>query len=503
MRTSHARKKFRTVQGKSDRVAVIGAGLAGLSAALHLAGAGRKVTVIDQREDVGGLCGRLESGGFRFDTGPTVLTMPEILEQPFRAVGETMADRLHLTRLDPAYRGVYADGSSIDVRASLDATASSIESACGPAEAANFTRFANYCSKLYEVEYASFIDRNFDNPLALLGSDFLRLCSMGGFGSLAGKVAQYLQDPRTQRLASFQALYAGMSPKSARALYAVITYMDVVGGVYYPVGGMHAVPRAMADAARAAGVTFRLGTKVTRIAMSGRRARRLITDDGSLDVDAVVITADPRTSMATLLGRHKPTLPASYSPSCLLLHLGVSSDRLPGQRSSRAHHTIHFGHAWESTFDELTKKRVPMSDPSLLVSNPSLTDPQLAPDGCESLYVLAPTPNLRGRTDWSHDSESYVTSILERLDQRGYSVTGSAVAHRVSPLGWKNLGLPLGTPFSLAHRVSQTGPFRPHNFPRTFDNVVFAGAGTTPGVGVPMVLISGRLAAARVTGPRQ
>lgn len=479
---------------------VIGAGLAGLSTALHLAGAGRTVTVIDQRTEVGGLCGQLQRDGFTFDTGPTVLTMPDILEQPFQAVGESMSDRLRLIRLDPAYRAVYADGSSIDVGASLDATVASIETACGAAEAANFRRFADYCRRLYDVEYGAFIDRNFDSPVALLGKDFASLCAMGGFGSLAGKVARFLRDPRTQRLASFQALYAGMSPQSARALYAVITYMDVVGGVYFPVGGMHAVAVAMADAARAAGVTFRLGTTAKKIAMTGDRARNVLTDYGSLEADAVVVTADPRSSMRTLLGRRGPQRPVSYSPSCLLLHLGVDTDRLPHSRSDRAHHTIQFGRAWESTFDELTNRGVPMSDPSLLVSNPSLTDPGLAPPGQETLYVLAPTPNLHGRVDWRRIEDDYAGSIVARLAERGYSLRDCTVIERVTPLDWKRQGLPLGTPFSLSHKVSQTGPFRPRNFPRVFENVVFAGAGTTPGVGVPMVLVSGRLAAARITG---
>lgn len=479
---------------------VIGAGLAGLSAALHLAGAGREVTVIDQREGVGGLCGRLEQDGYSFDTGPTVLTMPDILERPFRAVGESMSDRLQLTRLDPAYRAVYADGSSIDVGASMDATTASVETTCGAAEAANFRRFADYCRKLYVVEYDAFIDRNFDSPIALLGKDFAALCAMGGFGSLAGKVARFLRDPRTQRLASFQALYAGMSPQSARALYAVITYMDVVEGVYFPVGGMHSVATAMADAARAAGVTFALGTTVTKIAMSGGRARSVLTDHGSFEADAVVVTADPRTSIRALLGRRGPRRPVSYSPSCLLLHLGVDTDRLPHSRSDRAHHTIQFGRAWESTFDELTNRGVPMSDPSLLVSNPSLTDQGLAPTGKETLYVLAPTPNLHGRVDWGRIADDYADSIVKRLAERGYSLRDCTVTERVTPLDWKRQGLPLGTPFSLSHKVSQTGPFRPRNFSRAFDNVVFAGAGTTPGVGVPMVLVSGRLAAARITG---
>ena len=183
-----------------------------------------------------------------------------------------------------------------------------------------------------------------------------------------------------------------------------------------------------------------------------------------------------------------------YSPSCFVLHAG-SRATYPDD----AHHTISFGAAWKGVFDEVLGGRL-MSDPSFLVTSPSRTDPQLAPVGRSSYYVLFPTPNLDGPLDWSVEGPRYRERVIDTLESRGWPGfrAGLEVAHATTPLDWAAAGMAAGTPFAAAHTFTQTGPFRPRNL--WGDNVVFAGSGTQPGVGVPMVLISGRLAAERILG---
>ena len=482
---------MRTVSGRTDHVVVVGAGLGGLSAALRLAGAGRQVTVLEREDVPGGRAGVLVDGGYTFDTGPTVLTMPDLIADAFDAVGETVGDWLTLEPLSPLYRARFADGSTLDVHASVEAMAEEIRRVCGPAEAAGYRRFVEFVSALYRVEMRHFIDRNLDSPLSLLRPSLARLAALGGFRRLAPKVAQLLKDERTQRVFSFQAMYAGLSPYDALAVYAVIGYMDSVAGVFFPRGGMHALPRAMAGAADKHGVTFRYGATVSHVEMRGDRAVAVVTTDGDrVACDAVVL--NPDLPLARRLVGRPLRRRLRYSPSCFLLLAGSTL-------RADAHHTISFGRAWRSVFAELLGGRV-MSDPSLLVTSPSVSDPSLAPADRSSYYVLFPTPNLDAPIDWRDFGPRYLEHVVSVLEARGWAGFGSSleVTHTTTPLDWLERGMERGTPFAAAHTFGQTGPFRPGNL--LGENVVFTGSGTLPGVGVPMVLISGRLAAERIVG---
>jgi phytoene desaturase len=493
---------MRTVTGPTDSVVVVGAGLAGLSAAMRLAGAGRRVTVLEREAIPGGRAGRLDievpDGTYRFDTGPTVLTMPDLIADAFDSLGEDMADFLTLDPIDPLYRSFFPDGSVLDVHSDVEQMADEIDRVIGPDEAAGYRRYVDFVSKLYRYEMKDFIDRNIDSPFDLLTPDLARLVALGGFRRLAPKVRQYLKDPRTERIYSFQAMYAGVSPYDALAIYAVIAYMDSVAGVYFPRGGMHAVPAAMAAAAEKHGVEFRYSTEVARVETVGDRAVAVITTGGErIPADVVVLNPDLPVAHRDLLGREPWSVRRlTYSPSCFLLLAGSSA-----HYSKIAHHNIHFGRAWKGVFDELIDRRQLMSDPSILVTNPSHSDPSLAPEGKDIYYVLFPTPNLDADIDWRTVGPRYRDEAVRELERRGYVGFGDAIEVEdvTTPLEWQARGMERGAPFASAHSFLQTGPFRPKNM--WGQNVVFTGSGTQPGVGVPMVLVSGRLAAERITGP--
>jgi phytoene desaturase len=497
---------MRTVTGSSDRVVIVGAGLGGLSCALRLAATGREVTVIERESVPGGRAGRLDFAGYAFDTGPTVLTMPELLADAFAAVDEDMADWLTLTRLDPAYRAHFPDGSTLDVICDSVRMAAEVSRVCGPREADGYLRFAAYVRRMWQLERDDFIDRNVDSPRDLVTMNLARLAAAGGFRRLDTKIAQFFRDPRTRRVFSFQSMYAGLAPHQALALYSVITYLDTIAGVYFPRGGIHAVPVALAAAADKHGVTFRYGTTVTQVEVSGGRARAVHTADGDrIFADVVVLNPDLPIAYRDLLGASRSeALPRRIarlrqSPSAVVAHIGSKQ-----HYSKIAHHNIHFGRAWRGTFDDVIRRGHRMRDPSLLVSNPTRTDPTLAPDGHEIYYVLAPTPNLDvGHDEWTYqDGRAYGAELVSTLEARGYYDFGAGIeaSHIVTPADWAASGLAAGTPFASAHTFRQTGPFRPGNLHPSLANVVFVGSGTQPGVGVPMVLISGKLAAARIAG---
>ncbi|MSY67078.1 MAG: phytoene desaturase, partial [Actinobacteria bacterium] len=491
----------RTVKGPTENVVIVGAGLAGLSAALRLAGAGRSVTVIERESVPGGRSGLLQKDGYNFDTGPTVLTMPSLIEDAFNSVGEEMKDWLDLIPLRPLYRAFYHDGSQLDVYPDTKEMEAEIAKVIGPEEAIGYRNYVEFVTKLYKYEINDFIDRNIDSPFGLLTPNLARLIAIGGFRKLSPKVSQFLKDPRTQKVYSFQAMYAGVSPQQALAIYAVIAYMDSVNGVFFPRGGMHAVPRALAAAAEKHGVKFKYSTTAATIEKSNGRATAVITTDGErIPCDALILNPDLPVAWKELIGKEPWSIKRlNYSPSCVTMLVGSkkSYDHI-------AHHNIHFGRSWDGVFDELINKKILMTDPSILVTVPSLDDKSLTPPGKESYYVLFPTPNLDADIDWKVTGPKYRDQMVKTLEKRGYTDFGDSieVEHLTTPLDWEAQGMERGAPFASAHTFFQTGPFRPRNLAAGFENIVFAGSGTQPGVGVPMVLISGRLAAERILGKK-
>ena len=489
---------MRTVTGRSDHVVVIGAGLAGLSAALHLAGRGRAVTVVERHPWPGGRAGRLDVGGYRVDTGPTVLTMPDIIDETFAAAGQTRTGRLELLPLDPAYRAVFADGSTLDVHSDPDRMATAIEEFAGFGQAAGYRRLREWLTRLYRTEFDGFIGANFDSPLSLLTPQLARLAGIGGFRKWDRMVRRHITDPRLQRVFTFQSLYAGVAPRDALAVYAVIAYMDTISGVVFPRGGVRALPDALAAAAVDAGVQFRYDTTVNGLERAGGRVDAVLTDSGRIACDAVVLTTELPQTYALLGRTPRRVLRLRAAPSAVVAHLGCRA--VPPQT---AHHTILFGNSWDQTFTDIIRNGQLMRDPSLLVTRPTASDPSLAPGGRDLLYVLAPAPNLeRGAIDWAKVGGAYVDALIDHVADRLLpGLTDDAtVLDVVTPADWAKQGMAAGSPFALAHTFGQTGPFRPSNMVRGIDNAVLAGSSTVPGVGVPTTLISGRLAADRVTG---
>ncbi|MFI6040901.1 phytoene desaturase family protein [Nocardia sp. NPDC051321] len=491
---------MRTVKGATDHVVVVGAGLAGLATALHLAGRGRTVTVVERESVPGGRMGRLDLDGYRIDTGPTVLTMPDLIDEVFAAVGEQTRDRLELHRIAPAYRARFADGRTLDVHSDEQAMVRAITEFAGAGQAAGYRRLREWLTRLYHAEFDSFIASNFDSPLSLATPALARLAALGGFGGWDRKVARFITDPELRRVFTFQSLYAGVAPANALAAYAVIAYMDTMAGVYFPRGGMRALPDALAAAAETAGVRFRYGTTVTDLIRDSTGVHAVHTDtDERIDCDAIVLTTERHRAYQLLGHRSRRPIPVRAAPSAAILHVACDRGAL-----DIPHHSLLFGAAWESAFRDIIQDGRVMSDPSLLLTRPTASDPTLAPDGRELLYILAPVPNLeRGQIDWPSFGPAYAERVLDITRDRlgAGAIRGAELLRVITPEDWAAKDMLAGSPFALAHTFAQTGPFRPANMIRGIDNAVLAGGSTVPGVGIPPVLVSGRLAADRITGP--
>ncbi|MFI9592783.1 phytoene desaturase family protein [Nonomuraea sp. NPDC052265] len=476
-------------------VVVIGAGLGGLAAAVRLAAAGRQVSVVEALGEPGGCCGTARLGAFRFDTGPSVLTMPGVLAEVFGAAGQELRHWLPLRRLDPSYRLVFDDGSRLDVLPEREAMAEQVRTVCGPAEAVRYDRYRRLLDELFRVEWPVFIDADMSRLRALARpAALLRLARLGGFRRLDSLAARHLRDPRLIKAHTFQSLYVGLAPQRALGIYAVIAHMDTVGGVYFPErGGMHAIPAAMAALLEKLGADIRYGARAEKVETDSDGVTGVLLADGErLAARHVVVACDRLAARRLLPGAaadwrlRRP----HHSPSCLVLHVGLDRP-LDGQ----AHHTLHFGRAWRETFTALAAGR-PQPDPSLLITHPE-PDGEAAPAGRATLSVLEPAPNLR-TADWDRLRPELERRLLGRLAALGYGDLTDAPRLVLDPPAWAARGHSAGTPFALDHRFTQTAWLRPSAVARRVPGLHFAGMYTAPGVGIPPVLISGRLAAERI-----
>lgn len=475
----------------SRPVVVVGAGLGGLSAAIRLAAAGRDVTVVEARDEPGGCCGTARTGPYRFDVGPSVLTMPAVLAEVFGAAGEELRAWLPLRRLDPSYRMIFEDGSRLDVLPERAAMVEQVRQVCGPEEAGRYIRYRRLLEEMFRVEWPVFIDADMTRLRALARpAALLRLAMMGGFRRLDRLAARHLTDPRLIRAHTFQSLYVGLSPQRALGIYAVIAHMDTVGGVYYPErGGMHAIPAAMAALLEKLGGTIRYNTRAAKVETDSDGVTGVRLEDGERIRSRQVVVACDRQAAGRMLparaGDWRLRRPR-HSPSCLVVHAGLERSR-PG----RAHHTLHFGRGWRETFTALEEGR-PQPDPSLLVTCPEPGDGEPA-----TLSVLEPAPNLR-HADWGRLRPELERRLLARMAELGYGDLSRAPRLVLDPPAWAARGHTAGTPFALDHRFTQTAWLRPSAVARRVPGLHFAGMYTAPGVGVPPVLISGRLAAERI-----
>ena len=480
------------------RIVVVGAGLGGLSAAAHLSKRGHEVTVLERDSVPGGRAGVLSEAGFRLDTGPTVVTMPDVLSATFAAAGSELADFVRLHPVDPMYRAIFDDGATLYIRRGRDEMTEEIRAFSGSHDAQGFGRFSDWLESLHRIEMSHLVDVNFDSPFDVLRSwrAVAALVRRGGFGRLGPRIGSYFDDPRLHQVFGSQALYAGLAPRHALGIQTVVTHTDT-SGAFVPEGGMHSIATSLACAIERAGVKIRYRSPVTRLLRGAAGSINGVEVAGSdrVAADAVVCNADLPVAYRTLLGgvdAPRITRRGRYAPSCLLWIAGVRGERPAGA----AHHNLHFGGRWDESVKAVITSGRRMPDPSVRVTIPA-AESTVAPDGCSSLYVLEPMPNLDGHIDWSKERDRIAGELRRRVAAFGYP--DDVVVERVyDPLDWEAMGLERGTPFALAHTLRQSGPFRPNNVDARVPGLVFVGSSTRPGLGVPMVLISGRLAADRV-----
>lgn len=483
------------MSAKRTRVALIGAGVGGLAAAARLAHAGFEVDVFEKGKGPGGRANQFDLDGYKFDTGPTLLLMPEVLDETFRSVGRHYGDYLHLQRCDPNYRIHFRDGSDVTFSTDLVQMQRELERI----EPGVFPRYLKFLSRgelQYRTSVEHFVGRNFDHVGQMFTpANFKRVLDMRALNNMYKEVSRTFHDDRLRAAMTFQTMYLGISPFESPAVYGLLPYTELAVGIWFPKGGMYAVPLAMEKLARELGARFHYRTPVQRILTDGNRAKGVMLEGGEkVDADLVLCNADLPWAYENLLGEGsapKSLRRMKYTSGTYMIYAGVKK-KLPELQ----HHNVMFGNDYAGAFDDIFQKgRVP-ADPSFYVNIPSRTDAALAPAGKDAMYILVPVPNQDANLDWSVEGPKLREKIFARLKELGH---GDLERHiEVEKVFTPDdmaaeWNLARGAAFGLSHHFTQVGPFRPTNQDPKLKNLFFVGASTQPGTGVPMVMLSARL----------
>jgi len=494
-----------TAGRNTPHVAVVGGGLGSLAAACTLAARGYRVTLFERNHWLGGKAAQLQQGGFRFDMGPTILILPSVLRRVFAEAGVDLDERLDLVHLDPQWRCFFDDGSRLDLVRDGGEMAAELER-FSPGASRGWGELMDLSRRQHEVSEHYFLWRSVGSVRDTFGGgDTFQLSVLRDLATLrmgatvAGTVRRHLADPRVAQMADHFTQYVGSAPDASPAVLCGIAHMQTGEGVWYPRGGTRAIPEALARLARELGVEVYTDTGVRRILTRGGRVTGIETEAGErVGYDLVVSGADAvrthRELVGGAVGRRWQRRRVEPACSGVVLYLGL--DR---RYDHLRHHDFVFSADPAAEFDQIYRRGEPAADPTCYLCAPAVTEPEVAPAGGEALYVLVHTPYLRPGQDWRSMLPGYRQVILDKLkrtaglediEQRivfSESLTPQDIHDRYGVLD--------GAIYGLASHGRFTGAFKPANRSREVEGLYLAGGAAHPGPGMPMVLMSGWIAA--------
>ena len=478
-----------------------------MGAACLLAHAGFRVTVLEKNEQIGGRMSILTQDGFTFDMGPSWYLMPDVFEHFFALLGERVEDHLQLTKLGPSYRIFFPDRvSPIDIYSDLAKdlpTFESLEPGCTP----RIQAYLDEAARKYEISMQHFLYRNIDSlrdffipELAKQGKGLSMITSMDRY------TKGLFSSNELRQILQYTLVFLGNSPKNCPSLYSIMTHIDVSQGVYYPQGGLHTIVHAMHTLALARGVITRTHAEVAKISVHEGAVDGVLLKSGErINADVVISNADRHWTDTQLLDPGLGTTTERYwknavlAPSAQILYVGVE-----GRCDSLAHHNFIFARNWEEHFSTIFDAPRWPDDPSLYVCAPSRTDPSVAPDGCENLFILVPIAPGFDRP--ISEQQEFEDRMLEKIATQMHVpdfVKRIVVRQRFSVKDFRSRYFSVrGTALGLAHTLRQTSLLRPNNWNRRVQNLYYVGGNTVPGIGMPICLIGAELVFKRILGNR-
>jgi phytoene desaturase len=487
----------------SNTALVIGAGFAGLSAASFLAKKGWDVTIVEKNEMAGGRARKFEAEGFTFDMGPSWYWMPDVFEKYFGSFGKKVSDFYELQRLDPSYR-VYFEKATWDLPANYEALKNLFES-IEPGAGNALDLFLAEAKYKYEVGVGKLVYQPSLSITEFIDFELIKgVFKLDVFQSMKTHIARYFKHPYIQFLMEFPVLFLGALPENTPALYSLMNYADIKGGTWYPKNGMYSIVEAMVKVAKSLGVQFKLGEEVMQIVVENGIATKVISKVNETQIqenysfDVLIGAGDYHHIETKLLEKKYQSYSEKYwdsrvlAPSSLLYYVGLNK-----KLKDVTHHSLFFDSDFSVHGSEIYSNPMWPSNPLFYASVPSVTDPTVAPAGCENLFLLIPiAAGLEG--DTADVREKYFNLIIERLEKKwGQTITDAIVYKRSYAVAdFKNDYHSFkGNAYGLANTLLQTAFLKPSCKSKKVKNLYYTGQLTVPGPGVPPSLISGEVVA--------
>ncbi|MGD9899332.1 MAG: phytoene desaturase family protein [Calditrichaceae bacterium] len=483
----------------AKRVTVIGAGLGGLAAAIRLASMGFEVTVFEKNAKPGGKMNEIVNHAYRFDTGPSLLTMPSIIDELFEFAGFNRSDFLEFRPVDPVCRYFFNDGSIFDTFNNPDKMIFSL-AGLAPNEVENYQKFMAYSRDLYERAGQLFLTTPIHERKKIFRSGFLsrlaEIHKIDPFRTVHQGVSGFFNDERLIQLFDRYATYNGSDPFRAPATLNMIPYLEAHPGAFYISGGMYRLVEAMLKIAAALNIDIRTSTTVEKIIHKNRKVEAVRIDGHVLKTDYVVCNADVVSAYSDLIdglpkkAKHYQKLEPSLSGMVFLW--GINGEN-PGLK----HHNIIFSNDYKKEFSQLFNDHQHPDDPTIYVAITSKTDPEHAPENGENWFVLVNMPYLTDQNEWETDIEAVRKNILRKLSEHGINVAGKIETEKVlTPESFQNLyGANRGSIYGLSSNSRSSAFLRPANRSREIEGLYFAGGSAHPGGGIPLVILAGKMTA--------
>ena len=482
---------------RTPHAVVIGAGLGGIAAAIRLAARGYKVTLVDRLEAPGGRAFVYHDDGYTFDAGPTIITVPRLLEELWELCGKRMSDHVTLKALDPFYKIRFDDGETFTYRAEREQIRAEV-ARFAPNELQGFDRLMDHADRACRIGFEGLSLTPFTRIIDMLKA-LPGLSTLSAWNSVHGQVAKCFRDERMRQVFSFHPLLVGGNPFNVTAIYTLVDAIERRWGVHFAMGGTGAVVKGMVDLFLGQGGTLRMNTEVKRILVEGGRATGIELADGEqLHADVVVSNADAAWTYRMMLPEsarkrwtNRKVEKSDLSNGLFVWYFGTNR-----RYEDVAHHTIMMGPRYKGLLDDIFRKKILAEDFSLYLHRPTATDPSMAPEGCDAWYALVPVPHLGSGIDWEAGAEAFRQRVQQRLETTvlpglGAALTTSRILHpgdfRTRYLSWQGAG------FSFEPSMLQSAWFRPHNVSEDVEGLYLVGAGTHPGAGVPGVLCSAKI----------